>query len=249
MTHHAAQLARFITLISLAAITAACESSPPANDGGPAMRDSMVARDTGSGEESDAGSEPDSGALCWGAGETCATREHCCGELYCNYAAGVCQEEACAEPDEACSSDEDCCSGGCVIGADGTTGTCAPVGCIGDGNPLRRCTEDAECCHGHCNSYLGVCRATACVDEGASCTAHEECCSEQCRILSGSTGTCVVGCLTTNAACEVDIDCCFGGCVDGHCGCLASGQLCGTDSQCCSGTCATTGGRPTGVCE
>jgi hypothetical protein len=156
-----------------------------------------------------------SGAL----GSACAVGSGC-DSGFC--VAGRCCESTCDGVCEACSE-----SGLCRA-APADDERCPPVTC---GNALTTCATFAELqTNNRCQS-LGVCK-TAC---DPLTVALDTACEEVAPGINGRcnpAGNCVDPRSTLGAACQSDIDCSEGTCIDGVC----CGEACGAACESCDGT-------------
>ncbi len=74
------------------------------------------------------------------------------------------------------------------------------------------------------------------LDAGTICRLQGQACSDGVTCCRGSCLAGICGCVSANAVCQLNSDCCSGLCQSsGRCGCSASGGTpCATDADCCS---------------
>lgn len=155
--------------------------------------------------------------------ETCESARSCLDE-----------SPLCGPSGQACSQVEQCC--GFTKGA----GTCLDGGCCKpDG---IACDGGGECCNGDCSSPPGetetFCGGFMCLDAGAACTDHFECCTEICIGGQCSDTTC----LPIGSDCALNVECCDGACEAGRCvepSCISDGDPCTSEDMCCNDFCYT----------
>jgi hypothetical protein len=177
---------------------------------------------------------------CIADGEECEFRDQCCDLAPCVQVDGryVCQSPQCAAAGSPC-----------VPGATGAGACCNGLSCLSSGElgglVCRTSTTPGA---GGADAGVVLDAGQACLENGASCSSADACCSGAC--IAGACGSC----RTDGLACASGAECCSGSCAAGTCvapqTCVNQGGICSGTAECCPGfSCSIPAGQANGSCQ